>query len=92
MFISISSFSQNIEKVAEIEVSYDTKVFTFKSLIDMPSNVKDSEQSTFLNAEQQKIISYFLSINGVLDASYDGATKTYTVTTKKSTTLPLNLN
>ena len=84
------SQNQTIEKVAENIVSSSTKVFTYKVKNEAISTTQDNQQSS-LSAQQNRIVNYFLSLQGVERASFDKATNTYTVLTNVSTKIPSTL-
>ncbi|MFN3918431.1 MAG: hypothetical protein ACK4K0_11935 [Flavobacteriales bacterium] len=91
MQIAFSGFSQNLEKVAEIEVSENSKVFTFKLLDANMQNIQD-DTNVEIDKTQKEIINKFLTIRGVESADFDLATATFTVVTQKYVTIKLPLN
>jgi hypothetical protein len=86
-----SGFSQNLEKVAEIEVSKTSKVFTYKLVGVSGQNVQD-DNAIEIDKTQNETIKRFLAIKGVESADFDPATATFTVVAKKETIIKLPLN
>jgi hypothetical protein len=92
VFFNTIVFSQELKKIAENTVSPTTKVFTYKLKDAINSRVQDENPVQKVNTSQQNIIDRFLNIKGVQKASFDKATKTYTVVTNSETKLSEKLN
>jgi len=90
--IVIAGNSQSLKKIAENKVSNTTTVITYQLVEGAPSNVQDSQTPSSISINQQKVIDYFLALEGVNDATFDKATQTYTVVTNNTAQLPKNLN
>ena len=93
LFLGVSIFAQELEKIAEIEVSSTKKVFTFKlkNTPEIKIEINDNQKESSLTKDQAAVIANFLSIQGVESAIYDKATTSYTVVTNIKTNIELPL-
>lgn len=91
LFLSLvaSISAQELDKIAEIEVSSTKKVFTFRTIDNPKTEVDDTQKESSLTISQSTIIANFLSIQGVKSASFDKATGTYTVVADINTIIEL---
>lgn len=92
LLYSTISFSQELKKIAENNVSSTIKVFTYKVAKSLPSSIQDVNTTQLISINQQNTINSFMIIKGVQKASYDQATKTYTVVATTETEIPEKLN
>ena len=93
LFLSLcaSISAQELEKIAEIEVSSIKKVFTFRVNNTPQMDINDTQKESSLTTNQANIIANFLSLEGVESAAYDKATASYTVVTNIKTIIELPL-